>query len=223
MVSCNFRDCHAHPRRAGAAVLVLLNVSLLNTVAETQGQTLPPRAVRCLNPILAQAVREGRRRSMTFQRLMDHLEPSGLVVYLGVGSCPAPQSIACLSMMGSSRSNRFVRITLVMQAHGDKTRLAVFANHLIAQIGHELQHAVEIADAPSVVDTGSLDAAYRLWGFLPDPKITAYESPAAIEAGQAVLNELQPAKKRNEKSDASDVNATVGNHLRLGSDPTRRR
>jgi len=155
---------------------------------------------------------------MTFQRLMDHLEPSGLVVYLGVGSCPAPQSIACLSMMGSSRSNRFVRITLVMQAHGDKTRLAVFA-----QIGHELQHAVEIADAPSVVDTGSLDAAYRLWGFLPDPKITAYESPAAIEAGQAVLNELQPAKKRNEKSDASDVNATVGNHLRLGSDPTLRR
>src|SRR5262249_12706261 len=119
-----------------------------------------------------------------------------LIVYLRVGSCPDPQSVACLSMVGVNSAKRFVQITFVMQAHGDKTVLAAFTDHLIAEMGHELQHAIEVADDPSVVDGPTLESAYKRWGFRPDPKATTYESERAIRSGRAVLNDLHSTRPR---------------------------
>jgi hypothetical protein len=158
---------------------------------QTDGSFRYLTVVRPTTPLLADAVRDGRRRSRTLGALLDHLESSDLIVYLRVGSCPDPQSVACLSMIGRSSARRFVQITVVMQAHGDKTILAAFTDHLIAQIGHELQHAIEVADDSTVVDGPTLEAAYRRWGFRPDPKSTTYESERAIRAGRLVLNELR--------------------------------
>lgn len=153
-----------------------------------------PTGVNVIRPttsILADAVRDGRQRSQTFRAVLDQLETSDLIVYLRIGSCPDSQSIACLSMIGRSAAKRFVQITFVMQAHGDKTILAVFTDHLVAQIGHELQHAIEVADDTVVVNGPTLEAAYKRWGFRPDPKGSTYESEQAIRAGRSVLNELR--------------------------------
>jgi hypothetical protein len=158
--------------------------------AATQGLVRKVAVVRPVSPTLAEAVVDGRRRSGTFNELMDRLERSDLIVYLRLGSCPDPQSVACLSMIGATSSNRFVRITFVMQMHGVETVLAVFTDHLIAQIGHELQHALEIADDPAVVDSLTLEAAYRRSGFRPDPRTTTYETTKAMAAGRSILNEL---------------------------------
>jgi hypothetical protein len=146
--------------------------------------------VRPASPTLAGAVQDGRRRSSTFDALIIRLENSDLIVYLRVGSCPDPQSLACLSMIGAAPSNRFVQLTFVMRMHGVDTILARFTDHFIAQIGHELQHALEVADDPTVVDGLTLDSAYRRLGFRPDPKTTTYETSNAISAGRSVLNEL---------------------------------
>jgi hypothetical protein len=62
----------------------------------------------------------------------------------------------------------------------------------IALIGHELRHAVEIADAPDIVDEASLARAYQRIGFL-NPGLaagTTFDSEAAVEAGYQVLREL---------------------------------
>jgi hypothetical protein len=62
----------------------------------------------------------------------------------------------------------------------------------IAALGHELRHAVEIADAPSVVDDASLAAEYRRVGF-PSRAVRSgngYESRAAIDAAHRVWAEL---------------------------------
>jgi hypothetical protein len=62
----------------------------------------------------------------------------------------------------------------------------------IALIGHELRHAVEIADAPGVVDASSLVREYEKIGYL-SPRVTpgvSFDSDAAIEAGYQVLRDL---------------------------------
>jgi hypothetical protein len=163
-------------------------------VGKPDGDSRGSDAVRPMGAVLADALKAGHRRSNTFNRLLDRLEHSDLIVYLQIGSCPDAQSIACLSMLGASGSNRFVRVTFVMRIRGGDSILAVFTDHLIAQIGHELQHAVEIADDPGVVDGATLDAAYARWGFRPDPRSSTHESVRAIQAGRSVLDELRRSK-----------------------------
>jgi hypothetical protein len=77
-----------------------------------------------------------------------------------------------------------------MRMHGVATILARFRDDLIAQIGHELQHKLEVADDPTIVDGLTLESAYRRSGFRPDPKTTRSETLKAIWAGRSVLNEL---------------------------------
>ena len=146
--------------------------------------------VRPIGKVVADAVQDGIRRSPAFRGLVDRLEHSDVIVYIRAGACPNDQSIACLSLLSATASNRFVLITLVMKAHGEPTRLAVFTNHLIAQIGHELHHAIEVADDPAVVDDASLDRHYRRAGFRPDARRSTYESESALLAGERVLREL---------------------------------
>jgi hypothetical protein len=62
----------------------------------------------------------------------------------------------------------------------------------IAALGHELRHAVEVAEAPSVVDTASLGEEYRRIGFASHgvPPGSGFESRAAIDAARQVWLEL---------------------------------
>src|SRR5262249_17422989 len=62
---------------------------------------------------------------------------------------------------------------------------------LIALLGHELQHVVEIADEPSVVDERSLAAYYRRIGFSRwGWDAESFESQAAIDVGRRVMREV---------------------------------
>jgi hypothetical protein len=85
-----------------------------------------------------------------------------------------------------------------MQAHGSRTILATFTDHLLAQMAHELQHAIEVADDPLVVDGATLGAAYERWGFRPDPKTATYETHGAIRAAQSALQELRNIRQRSD-------------------------
>jgi hypothetical protein len=170
---------------------LLLAIQLAGGGATAMRQGLTTGSIRPVGPVLIEALHDGMRRSPTLRGLVERLEHSDLVVYLRIGSCPNAESIACLSMIGAGGPQRFVQVTLVMQNHGDKTRLAIFTNHLIAQIGHELQHAVEVAEDSQVVDSRTLEALFRRRGFRPDRRTSTYESETAIQVGASVLNELR--------------------------------
>jgi hypothetical protein len=60
----------------------------------------------------------------------------------------------------------------------------------IAALGHELQHAVEIADAATAVDQRSLQALYASIGFALESNRRRYETSAAQAAGNRVRREL---------------------------------
>ena len=61
-------------------------------------------------------------------------------------------------------------------------------------LAHELQHAVEIADAPEVVDEASLKELYRRLGADSGPGAfngsVWFETQGAIDTGRRVYSEL---------------------------------
>ena len=72
------------------------------------------------------------------------------------------------------------------------SRASASADVQLALIGHELRHAVEIADAPDVVDASSLVRGSEKIGFRApaSPPGVSFDSDAAVEAGYQVLREL---------------------------------
>lgn len=81
-------------------------------------------------------------------------------------------------------SYRFVRITLnVVKADDDE----------VALLGHELQHAVELADAPAVDDDSDYERLYDRIGYQSCSRAAprCYETDRAVRAGRDVLRELR--------------------------------
>jgi hypothetical protein len=161
--------------------LVVLVISSRTLTAETIAEARRPH-VRTTDQRLLRLVRDGVRTSETFRRLVDRLNRSDVVVYLDCagGTAAADGRLTFVSAVGGYR---YVHVRMARLPSTDVQ---------IALIGHELQHAVEIADAPDVVDSHSLAREYQRIGFL-SPRITpgvSFDSDAAVEVGQRVLREM---------------------------------
>ncbi len=96
----------------------------------------------------------GKSRSATFRRLVETLEASDVVVYVARGPRTAP---ADLRFVSASAYGRHLRVTLSVAQDQAK---------LLALLGHELQHAVEVASAPSIVDAASMQRWYEAHGVI---------------------------------------------------------
>ena len=103
--------------------------------------------------LLARAMRE----SAIVRELALEIAKSDLIVYVEIGRLESAAR-ATTELVTVTAHSRFLRVTLPeLTAPGD----------LIPLLAHELQHAVEIARAPSVRDTESLRAHYTRIGVDP--------------------------------------------------------
>jgi len=164
------------------ASILLVALLLLITSHPLIAETAAQHHIRMTDQRLFRLVHDGIRISGTFRRLVERIRHSDVIVYLecagGVGSVDGR-----LAFMSSVAGYRYVHVRVA--------RL-VSADQQIALIGHELQHAVEIADAPDIVNDSSLARAYARIGFV-NPRLsrsTSFDSDAAVEAGYQVLREL---------------------------------
>ena len=128
---------------------------------------------------------DGTMRSATLRALVERIAQSDLVVY-----------VVC---DGDARRGIAGRLTFLSAAGGVRylvVRLAPLPSRAqqIAILAHELQHAVEVADAPAIVDSASLAREYlrigRVTRHSPAGGI-AFDTQAAIDIGQRVLVELE--------------------------------
>ena len=107
--------------------------------------------VRTTDPRVQSWFELGASESQTFRDLLAHLGESDLIVHV--------QVVDHLKVAGqtyfvaSAGGVRYVRIEVLA---------ARDAREMVALIGHELQHAVEIADTPRVRDRQSLAQFYRM-------------------------------------------------------------
>lgn len=150
------------------------------------GSDVPQRAsahVRTIQPEGEQLLTRGLASSPTFRRLVDRLEHSDVIVYIDLRS-DMPQLLGgSLQFLARSATNRFVRIR-INRANSRLWQTAL--------LGHELQHAVEVADSSDVESTEGLRALYRRIGVRMGQD--AFDSLAAQHAGFAVRAELSGAR-----------------------------
>jgi hypothetical protein len=142
--------------------------------------------VRSDNPSIAAHIRDATRWSTTFRRLIETIAATDGLVYVEEGQC-GHSVRACLSLsVQVAGPFRLLRVLV-------NTRGAA-AGELMASIGHELQHAIEVLRDPHVTDTQS---AYFLFTRAFGDSERTFETAAALNVGNHVgLEACAQAKGR---------------------------
>jgi hypothetical protein len=151
---------------------------------DTTGTRIPK--VRSHTREIAALIRRASDTSKTFQRLMATIDDTDGLIYVDGGKCGHGVSACLLVAVQVAGPFRILRITI------DPRRLDCV---LMAQIGHELQHAIELLSDPHVTDGVS---AYFFFDRLapggPTSDRGRFETVAAQRAGLNVRHEACKAK-----------------------------
>jgi len=139
----------------------------------------PMPRVRSTNPAIAAAIEEAGARSETFRNLVRTIEGTDGIVYIEQGQCRRGVH-ACLSP--SVVSGGGFRLLRIVVGRLDD------AVELMATIGHELRHAIEVLSEPSVRTTA---AVFNLYAREAPTAGQVFETAAAVKAGNAVAKELR--------------------------------
>lgn len=147
--------------------------------------------VRPLDPAIRSAIEQGAAHSPTVFRQIGRLQASDVIVYVRAGSCSDSDVLACTRIVPTTPgATRLLQMNLVFANHKGITVLSTRQDHLIAVIAHELQHAIEVADAPDVVDGTSLRRLFERIGY----RLMfshGFETDAAVRVGDVVRQELR--------------------------------
>ena len=139
--------------------------------------------LRPLSQVLDQTLVNAYRHSPTIRRLVAELDTSNVIVHL-VARSNSGGPAGSLTLATCAGGTRFLRVTI---------DLTLSPNARTAILGHELQHAVEVARARSVVDQDSLAALFRHIGY-PSGGLSrrvSFETDAARRVEAQVLSELR--------------------------------
>ncbi len=136
--------------------------------------------LRPLTTLAAEFVARGLDGSPTFRSLVERIERSDVIVYVELEHRTPGAPDGATHLLNASRYFRFLLISINQDlAPAD----------IVAMLGHELQHAVEIADLPAIRDAAALERHYRRDGIV-ELRTGCVCSEAAREAGRRVRGEL---------------------------------
>jgi len=174
-----------HERIAGIAAALML-VGIVGCVRAGRIERVRTlEKVRARDSVARDLLDSGVVQSPTIKRLVAHLQTTSVIVLVGIVVLPAGDA-GRTALIATTGSWRWIRVDLNPQPS---------IGILLAALGHELQHAVEIADEQSVVDTPTLEGFYQRIGFSsdrrePQPGHRSYETRAAIDTGRHVYLEV---------------------------------
>lgn len=164
-----------------ALIFILLTLSTAPW-ARADRETLPPwKYVRALSPGAIELIWESVARSSIVEDLLRQLEETGVVVYLTdvmPGAVSGP--VSHLVYLANDETARYVLVRI------DRWRSTPFER--IALLGHELQHALEVAGAPEVRDARGLAKLYRRIGW--ESQKDKFETEAAQTVGNRVRGQV---------------------------------
>jgi hypothetical protein len=172
------------PRPILALMLATAALMLLGAhSARASDAALDDPHVRPLTSGMSQFFAEGMVRSETIRSLVHRLEESDVIVYLRARPFTSTLTTGHLLFVSATPGRRYVMIEIACERS--------WATQL-ATLGHELRHAVEVAEAPSVRSDRGLAAYYSTIGIKTNIGWTheEYETQAAHDAGIRVAREL---------------------------------
>jgi hypothetical protein len=161
---------------------VLLSSVLIAPTDSGALLSAPDRRVRSVDRRIASLLEVGLHRSTTFAELVRALNTTDVIVYVE-RSRNLPTTLAGrLLLLPHAGRHRYLRI----QVRGDLPAL-----ELIALIGHELRHALEVAQDTTVRDASAMLTLYQRIGHPTAGAMHTYDTAAAQDAGRQVRLELR--------------------------------
>jgi hypothetical protein len=136
--------------------------------------------VRGATPAVNAMLAMGIKRSTTFARLARDLDDTDVIVYVEIVNSLPTGLDGRLSFSAKAGGFRYLRIQVPSNTG---------KHDLIAVVGHELQHAMEIAEHPNVQDSEGVASLYKLIG-LQAHGVDRYDTAAARSIGRRVRAEL---------------------------------
>ncbi len=186
------RACRNKRSSGGIGFATLSAIVVLTAASASPVSAASTARVRSSDTELQALLREGTDRSATFSTLVDTIEHSNGIVYVEFGYCAFGHLNACvLPLIASPHGDRYLRILVTP----DKNRRS--HDQLLALIAHELRHALEVFDAPEVIDVETMNALYRRIGTPETGGLKGYETSAARASGDHTLGELLADRKRD--------------------------
>ena len=163
-----------------AASTLVLTAGLLAGAARLHAEV---PCLRTDDRVVTDLVTRGLDASDTFRQLFERLERSDLIVHLRRGT-QVPAGSGFNQFITHAGSYRFLRITLNVDRVNDDA---------VALLGHELRHAVELAEQPAVDDGDDYERMYDRIGYQSCQRAAprCYETHAAVIAGRDVMRELK--------------------------------
>jgi hypothetical protein len=135
--------------------------------------------VRSLDLLAAKVLETAVRASPTVVGLIAELRRGDVIVHVQTGILPSHVN-GIMRLVTATATVRYLRVVL---------RIPSSMPDLVAVLGHELRHAVEIAAMPGVRDLRAFAAAASEMGW-PTSGDGFFETKAACDAGRAVWREL---------------------------------
>lgn len=140
----------------------------------------PTRHIRTMDAAIRKLLKRGVRHSPSFAALVTRLQDSDIYVYVELVDRLPGAIEGRLMMQPTAHGHRYLRIQLALRGAFDDS---------VAVLGHELQHAVELADAEDVIDQDGMASLYQRIGSRSGEHV--YDTMAAQEMGRMVRRELQ--------------------------------
>jgi hypothetical protein len=132
----------------------LLTAALFVSFVSPARASDAPRAtrVRVRTPALGSLLETAVDRSPMFEALVRELEESDVIVYVDRSVNLPPSIRGTITFLGAGAGARYLNIWLNPRFTTDQT---------IVVLGHELQHAVEVARTPEVTTAEAFSRYYR--------------------------------------------------------------
>lgn len=146
----------------------------------------PERHVRTTERPIQALIDQGSLRSTTFLRLLTTLDQSDVIVYIEPQLTRPALGGFLVNHISRAGGRRYLRVAVDYRGSPER---------VIAVLGHELQHALEIATDASVEDDESLQQMIGRRAIAFGCGSTeCYETEAAKEVEKTVLKELKQSR-----------------------------
>ena len=157
-----------------------LSARPVDPTARPTGAHVPGPHVRGASPRMTYLLEQAIARSSTFAALVKAIDATDVIVHVEEVRTLSAGVDGRLLFVHAAGGVRYLRAQVLMGRSVVDT---------MSTVGHELQHALEVATNTHVRDQGSFAALYGLIGDHPI-RPDQYDTPAAREAGRRVRSEM---------------------------------
>jgi len=171
------------------SIVILVLASLFAETGRLKAAaTEGAKNTRPLDPVAAAILQRALARSPSVQELVRRLELSNVIVHIEASWYLFSGVSGTTQFVATRGGYRFVRITIAAgMAHNSRTAI----------LGHELQHALEIADSTAVT-AGEVRKLFEAEGYRVIGGHDFFETAAAIQVEKVVRLELRAGTLRQE-------------------------